>query len=178
MYGYASPAELMQELRDIDDHTLYVSPDRREQFKRAIRAHGQVRNFESEIYRRDGSRIWISETAHAVKRADGQLFIYRGTVEDISERRYCRQQLEYQANHDVLAGLPNRSLLDECLACALMAVAGGQGKVAVAFLDLDNFKVINDSLGHGVGDQLPVIVARRICGALRSVDSVIRYGRR
>ena len=121
-------------------------------------------------------RIWISETAHAVKRADGQLFICPGTVEDISERRYYRQQLEYQANHDVLAGLPNRSLLDECLACPLGAVAGGQGKVAVAFLDLDNFKVINDSLGHGVGDQLLVIVARRIRGAPRSVDSVIRYG--
>ena len=175
MYGYPSPDALMADLRDIANR-LYVQPGRREAFKRLIQEHGQVNHFESEVYRKDGSTLWIAETAHAVRAPDGALLYYQGTVEDISERRRYRERLEYQANHDLLTGLPNRNLLADRLAQARAHAEREGGEVAVAFVDLDNFKVINDSLGHAIGDQLLVAIAGRLHAVLRNIDTVARYG--
>jgi len=175
MYGYASPEALMGDIRDIGNR-LYVQPGRREAFKRQIQEQGQVSHFESEVYRMDGSTLWIAETAHAVRAPDGSLLYYQGTVEDISERRRYRERLEYQANHDLLTGLPNRNLLTDRLAQARAHAEREGGEVAVAFVDLDNFKVINDSLGHAIGDQLLVAIAGRLDAVLRGIDTVARYG--
>ncbi|WP_412480556.1 putative bifunctional diguanylate cyclase/phosphodiesterase [Azonexus sp. IMCC34839] len=175
LYGYATPAELIAGLSDIAGR-LYVDPQRRDEFKRQIREHRRVTDFESEVYRRDGSRIWISENAHAVIGRDGEPLYYEGTVEDITAQRNYQQQLEYQATHDPLTGLPNRNLLQDRLhqAMRLAQRQGTQG--ALAFVDLDNFKFINDSLGHGAGDRLLVEVARRLKACLRDSDTVARYG--
>ncbi|WP_041655891.1 bifunctional diguanylate cyclase/phosphodiesterase [Azoarcus sp. KH32C] len=175
MYGYTTVDELMAGLRDIEGR-LYVQPGRREEFKRLIRDRGYVSSFESEVYRLDGSTLWIAETAHAVHGADGELLYYQGTVEDISDRKRYREQLEHQANHDPLTGLPNRNLLRDRVEQARVHVAREGGEVAVAFVDLDNFKVINDSLGHAVGDELLMVVAARLKSCLRAIDTVARYG--
>ncbi|MDQ8022653.1 MAG: EAL domain-containing protein [Moraxellaceae bacterium] len=175
LYGYASPSELMTSLQDIGTH-LYVDPKRRAEFKRRIREHGRVVAFESEVMRRDGQRIWIAENAHAVVAPDGSVLYYEGTVEDVSERRRVQAQLEYQANHDLLTGLPNRHLLDERLDHAIRIVRRHGGGVTVAFIDLDNFKLINDSLGHAAGDSLLVEVSQRLSHCLRDSDTVARYG--
>ncbi|ATG74838.1 diguanylate cyclase [Zobellella denitrificans] len=175
MYGYASTAALMAGLQDIGNR-LYVSPGRRDEFKRQIRERGFVSDFESEVYRQDGSTLWIAETAHAVHDLDGELLYYQGTVEDITERKRYQQRLEYQANYDLLTGLPNRHLLAERLAQSRSWLAGQGGQVALAFVDLDNFKVINDSLGHAAGDRLLIDIARRLEAALGSQDTVARYG--
>src|SRR5690606_1831406 len=106
--------ELVRELADIG-HQLYVDPQRRAQFHRLMKLHGEVQDFEAEVYRRDGSRIWISENAHLVRSAQGEFLCYEGTVQDISERRSYQQQLQRQANHDMLTGLPNRTLLHDRL---------------------------------------------------------------
>lgn len=175
LYGYPDPEALMRGLQDIAS-SLYVDPGRREAFKTLIQRDGRVRDFESEVVRRDGTHIWIAENAHAVHAPDGSLLFYEGTVEDITERRRHQTELHHQATHDPLTGLPNRQLLADRLNQAIKRAKRDNGHVALAFVDLDNFKVINDSLGHAMGDRLLVEVAGRLRSALRAVDTVARYG--
>lgn len=175
LYGYPSPQTLIANLADID-RRLYVLDGRREEFHRLMQVHGEVLNFESEVYRRDGSRLWISENAHTVHGSRGEFMCYEGTVQDISERRRYQAQLEHQASHDLLTGLPNRVLLADRLNQAV-AHATRQGQhLALVFMDLDHFKFINDSLGHAAGDDLLKEMARRLSACLRGADTVARLG--
>ena len=175
LYGYAGPEELRVSLSDIGTR-LYVDPQRRAEFKRCMEEFGRVSDFQSEVYRRDGGRIWISEHAHSVRGPDGQVLYYEGTVEDITESRQYRTLLEYQATHDPLTGLPNRNLLQDRLDQALSLANRHQGEGVLAFVDIDNFKLINDSLGHDAGDHLLVEMAKRLKSCLRGADTVARYG--
>jgi diguanylate cyclase (GGDEF)-like protein/PAS domain S-box-containing protein len=175
LYGYAGPAALMASLDDIG-RQLYVKSSQRERFRQYMEQHGEVLNFESEVYRADGTRIWISENAHVVRDSSGAALFYEGTVQDISERRRHQEELERQANHDMLTGLPNRILLADRVEQGI-ARAGRLGyNLAVVFIDLDNFKFINDSLGHGAGDELLKEIAERLRLCVRNSDTVARLG--
>lgn len=90
IYGYCSPEELMAGIGDIE-RQLYLDPKRREEFQRKIKADGIVTGFESQVYRRDGSIIWISEAARGVRNADGKIELYEGTVVDITERKQMEE---------------------------------------------------------------------------------------
>ncbi len=92
IYGYESPVELMASIKDIATR-LYVEPGRREEFVRLMREHDTLTGFESKIYRKDGTIIWISENCRAVRSAPGQLLYYEGTVEDITERKHSEEQI-------------------------------------------------------------------------------------
>jgi diguanylate cyclase (GGDEF)-like protein/PAS domain S-box-containing protein len=175
IYGHASPDDLIEHLHDIQ-RLLYVSPARRDEFVRLMHEHGVVRNFESQVYRRDGSIIWISENARAVKNTDGSVLFFEGTVVDITERKQHDAELEHQASHDSLTGLPNRSLLRDRIEQAIVKAQRDGHLVAVVFVDLDHFKLINDSLGHHVGDRLLLEVADRLLANVRGHDSVARLG--
>jgi len=175
IYGYDSPEELMASLRDIGNE-LYVEKQRREEFIGIMRARGSVTGFESRIYRKNGDIIWISENARAVADEDGTPLGYEGTVEDITERRQYQVRIEHQANYDTLTGLANRSLLQDRLQQALLTAAASGQRLAVAFVDLDRFKFINDSLGHHVGDELLKAVAARLKSCVRDCDTVARLG--
>ncbi|HZO23927.1 MAG TPA: EAL domain-containing protein [Steroidobacteraceae bacterium] len=175
IYGFESPEELMAWVRDISSQ-LYVEKNRRDEFMHIVKARGSVTGFESQVYRKNGDIIWISENARAVHGEDGGLIGYEGTVEDITERRLYQVRIEHQANYDTLTGLANRSLLQDRLQQALLTAANSDRRIAVAFVDVDRFKFINDSLGHHLGDELLKTVAARLRSCVRDCDTVARLG--
>jgi len=175
IYGYDSPAELIESLRDIG-RQLYVDPGRREEFMRLVKARGEVTGFESQIYRKNGDVIWISENARAIRDEAGNVCHYEGTVEDVTERRLYQARIERQANYDTLTGLANRSLLHDRLQQAILTAASYGTRLAVVFVDLDRFKLINDSLGHDAGDALLRVMAARFKSCVREFDTVARLG--
>jgi diguanylate cyclase (GGDEF)-like protein/PAS domain S-box-containing protein len=135
---------------------------------------------EYRLVHRDGSVVWVREDATLVRDAEGRPRFWQGVMSDVTERKELEGRLRYQALHDGLTGLPNRALFTDRLGRALNLIEAGrrgtQGAVAVLFMDLDNFKVVNDSLGHDAGDQLLVEMARRLTRCLRAGDSAARIG--
>ncbi|MEW5773027.1 MAG: EAL domain-containing protein [Thermodesulfobacteriota bacterium] len=117
---------------------------------------------------------WL--TISAVRDADGDTTHYVGVFHDITEAKESEEQIRFQAHHDALTGLPNRLLLKDRLTVALSHAQRTGHKVAVLFMDLDNFKTINDSLGHIVGDWLLQSVAYRLLKLMREEDTVARLG--
>lgn len=176
IYGYDSPTDLMHHLTNIEQQ-LYVDESKRQDFQKLMQRQGVVIGFESQIYRRDRSKIWITESAHAVNDDAGNVLYYEGLVMDITDQKRTEAELHQRAFYDGLTQLPNRSLFSHCLSQALQRSQTETAyEFVVLFLDLDRFKVVNDSLGHLVGDQLLVNVARRLESHIRSQDLVARLG--
>jgi diguanylate cyclase (GGDEF)-like protein/PAS domain S-box-containing protein len=305
IYGYGSPAELLALLPE-ESRRLYVDPEQWLRFRGAVEEKGEVTGFESRVRRVDGTVIWVSESARAVRSREGQLLRYEGTIVEItarkeaeealrkSEERYALaalgandalwdwdvirdrfevssrwaemiglqpgdigtspaqwmsrahpddrrklvrhisehfngeskylsveyrlqhrsgafrwmlmrgvsvrndagevvrlagsqtdisdwkradEQLRHDALHDVLTGLPNRALFMDRLGQALARMRGRKGSdFSVLFIDLDRFKVVNDSLGHMAGDELLVATAHRLLHCVRPEDTVARLG--
>jgi sigma-B regulation protein RsbU (phosphoserine phosphatase) len=107
IYGYESPVELIASIKDIA-RRLYVEPGRREEFVRLMQEHDTLTGFESKIYRKDGTIIWISENCRAARDAQGQLLYYEGTVEDITQRRQMEQDLRNSESlyHSLVETMP------------------------------------------------------------------------
>ena len=123
-----------------------------------------------------GRAGWVSAVYRPHSDGDGKIVGVIGLIRDITERKMAEQQIEYQAYHDALTGLANRRLFQEHLSLALALAQRRHSHVAVLFLDLDHFKIVNDSLGHTVGDELLKHVARRLRHAVREGDTVARVG--
>jgi len=109
-------------------------------------------------------------------RLEGQEPRFVGTVSDISARKQWEQRMTHLVNHDALTNLPNRHLLQDRIGQVLLQTRRNGGQGALLFIDLDQFKVINDSMGHDVGDSLLKEVAQRLVSSLRSQDTVARQG--
>lgn len=175
LYGYVSPEALIGDLNNISTQ-LYVAESRRGEFTDAIRAQGRVHNFESEVYRLNGETIWISENAHAVCDPQGEILYYEGTVEDITDRKNHELQIRQLAVTDNLTGLLNRHAFSGKLASLIAEADKTHTKIAIAFIDLDHFKLINDTLGHRAGDKLLENVAQRLIQSTRPTDAIVRFG--
>jgi PAS domain S-box-containing protein len=119
IYGYASPEDLIANLTDIE-HQLYVEPQRRLELIKLLEEQEDVKFFESEVYRRDKSIIWISENVHAVRDKAGNILYFEGTVEDITASKRAKAEIEHLAFHDSLTNLPNRALFRDRLSTALV----------------------------------------------------------
>ena len=143
---------------------------------RAIQQGSVVAHYESSIVTRTGERRLFSWNNTLLRDVDGNVTGQASVGEDITDRRRAELELERLAYHDPLTGLPNRILFQEHLEVALArAERAGRG-VAVLYVDLDDFKLVNDSFGHSAGDQLLVEVARRLSGSTRTTDVVARQG--
>jgi diguanylate cyclase (GGDEF)-like protein/PAS domain S-box-containing protein len=137
---------------------------------------GQER-WEYRLIARDGRVVWVIDDEAVIARdATGRPTMVQGILVDISDRKGLEEQLRHQALHDPLTGLPNRVLFVDRLAHALVRRREVHGEVAVLFVDLDDFKSINDTLGHASGDELLRFVASRIPGILRVDDTACRLG--
>jgi diguanylate cyclase (GGDEF)-like protein/PAS domain S-box-containing protein len=174
MLGYDSPQELLESITDISQQ-VYVDPTSREELARLLSEQGVVKNFECAVYRKDGSKMWLSANVQAVSE-DGVLVRYEGSNEDITARKAAEERIQFLAYYDALTGLPNRTLLLDRLGKALAGARRQNCKIALLFLDLDGFKIINDSLGHSVGDLLLQDVAERLKTWGREQDTVARLG--
>ncbi len=173
--GFDSVDELVRSCRDIGVQ-LYVDPERRERFMNLVTVRGSVSGFESQIHRKNGDVIWVSENARAVVDDNGKVHAYEGMLEDITERKLYQARIEQQANYDTLTGLANRSLPQDRLQQSMLACSTYGYRLAVAFIDLDRFKFINDSLGHHIGDELLKCIAKRLISCVRDIDTVARLG--
>ncbi|HWC65360.1 MAG TPA: EAL domain-containing protein [Thermoanaerobaculia bacterium] len=147
----------------------------RAQFRKTARQRLPVSLFETDLVRRDGSLAPITFSIAPLV-AGGRVIGVAGTAEDITERRRAQERIEHLAYHDALTGLPNHALLQDRLEIALSRARHDGRSIAVLFLDLDRFKVVNDSLGHPMGDRLLQRVADRLASFVRQGDTVARLG--
>jgi len=137
---------------------------------------GQTDNREWTLCRDDGTRLPIDLAMSGLRHRDGRLAGYIGIANDISARKRSEADMRHMAEHDALTGLPNRSLLHDRLEVSIARARRAQTRVGVLLIDLDHFKLVNDSLGHHVGDRLLVAVSRRLMRILRNCDTVARMG--
>jgi len=134
--------------------------------------HALLRN-----YRKDGRAFWNDLYITPVRDPQsGQVTHFVGVAHDITQTKRYQDELEHQANHDALTGLPNRNLLNDRLDQAISVAKRSGQMFSVLLLDVDHFKLINDSLGHAAGDRALKHVAERLVGCLREGDTVARLG--
>jgi diguanylate cyclase (GGDEF)-like protein len=131
---------------------------------------------EKRYLKRDGNLVWVQLTASVLRDTHGQPQCFDAQLEDISERKRQQEQIRQLAYFDALTGLPNRRLLQDRLEQAVAQARRNQRRVAVAFLDLDHFKRVNDVHGHDVGDELLTLAAQRLITCVRRGDTVARQG--
>ena len=160
------PAE---ELRRMMVHDLMHPEDTDElwrQYEELVRGEREQYRVEKQFTRPDGGRVWTEMIVSLVRGEDGLPLYQVAMMEDVTERRLLQERLRHQAMHDPLTGLPNRALFLEQLGSALHSRESGE-RLALCYMDLDGFKMINDSLGHHVGDDLLVAVSERLASAVR-----------
>jgi diguanylate cyclase (GGDEF)-like protein/PAS domain S-box-containing protein len=162
---------------------LFVPPEIREAYvsgarrlRESRRSRLLDRRIETTAMSRDGTTFPVELTVTRVEGAEGEEPIFYAFVRDISERRRGEEQLAYLAYHDALTGLPNRLMVEQELDLALARARRSDGAAALMFVDLDDFKEVNDHLGHAAGDRLLAAVSGRLRGVLRSSDVLARQG--
>jgi diguanylate cyclase (GGDEF)-like protein/PAS domain S-box-containing protein len=158
------------ELTHPDDRT--VSRESREQL---VRSEVKSYRLEKRYVRPDGSVVWASLSVSVVRDLEGNALYQIGQLEDITDRKALADRLAYEAAHDAMTGLTNRASFTELVTLALSRRERHR-MIAVLFIDLDHFKVVNDSLGHALGDELVVTVAQRLRNAIRPGDVIARFG--
>jgi len=171
IFGYERREELLAETA----WSLYFDDEDRQRTLHQLREQKSLTNLEFRMRRRDNKPIWVLENVTLLE-ATGGPDVLEGTIIDITEQKTAREQMEYQAYHDVLTSLPNRLLFRDRIGVSLAhARRTGRG-AAVMFLDLDQFKLVNDTLGHPVGDHLLQALASRLVNCVRAEDTVARLG--
>ena len=145
-------------------------------WNKVYRTGEPLRSYPFATVRRDGTQIFVENSVSPLRDKAGKIMGFRAVSRDVTQRKQFEQKLADMATHDSLTGLPNRTLLSDRLTMGLALSRRNGSRLAVMMLDLDKFKVINDSLGHAVGDQLLKSVAERLTSVTRKSDTVARIG--
>lgn len=151
-------------------------PAMRESLEALVQGGSNDDRHERRCVHADGSDVWVQVSLSLVRDEDDRPAYVIAQLADVTERRRAEAELTHNALHDPLTGLPNRPLLSEHLAQALTRARQRATTVAVLYVDVDNFKDVNDSLGHAAGDELLVDIAHRLEDAMREGDTVGRFG--
>jgi diguanylate cyclase (GGDEF)-like protein/PAS domain S-box-containing protein len=146
-----------------------------EEYQEAFEAHVPL-NHEYRMLHEDGTVKWVLEQAFPIDDEHGNPWLIQGVIFDITQRKSAEEQVAFLAYHDKLTGLPNRYLFEEMLEAAIRRARRTDAGVGVLFLDLDNFKLVNDSLGHHAGDLLLAQLGDRLRACTRDTDLVARQG--
>jgi diguanylate cyclase (GGDEF)-like protein/PAS domain S-box-containing protein len=170
--GYGSREELLR----AGVLSVYYDRAARDALIERLKRERSIGNLEMRLRRKDGVPVWVLENVTLLEDEEGEPAFIEGTMIDITDRKVAEQKIEYHAYHDELTGLPNRVLFKDRLTIALGQARRFRRCVAVMFLDLDQFKFVNDTLGHSAGDQLLWGVGERLSNAVRDEDTVARLG--
>ena len=135
-----------------------------------------IKNFPLELAQPDGSMIFAEMSILTKRDKEDRISGFRGVGHDITARKHAEEQIQFLASHDSLTGLPNRMMFSQMLNHAIQSAKRYKRQFAVCFIDLDRFKIVNDTLGHEAGDQLLQEMARRFKQTLRAADVVARLG--
>ena len=167
---YIEDPELWQKMLHPDDRDAAVDAYMRG------RDSGEPFVFEYRLSRGTGRVLWFRDSAIVLRDDEGRPHLIQGVMLDITDRQAAEEQIAFLAYHDKLTGLPNRAMFDELLDLALARARRADQGVAVILVDLDDFKLVNDSLGHDAGDALIAELAERMREATRDTDLVARPG--
>lgn len=161
------------------DSFVEIHPDDREQVRQVFRETvrtGQGRRIEYRFLTGDGRVRDMESRGSVIRDQHGRVARVVVVSQDITERKELQEQIRQMAFHDALTGLPNRRLFDDRFKQALVAASRSGDYGALIFVDLDNFKLLNDTHGHDAGDQLLIEVANRLKHGVREMDTVARFG--
>ena len=176
LFGY-TPEEMGGEIMGWQER---IHPEDRERVVRDIHQHidaGKAHwTAEYRFTRKDGSYAFVIDRGYVVYDQDEMPVRMIGSIMDVTERKSLEEQLTHQALHDPLTNIANRALFQNRVDHALAKLPRSNSQLAVLFLDLDNFKAVNDSLGHAAGDKLLIAVAERLQDCLRTTDTPARLG--
>ena len=167
---YVGDSKLWDEMLHPDDRNTAI-----EAVDRGI-ASGEPFAFEYRMIATDGRVVWFRDSAIVLPDALGRPSLIQGVMLDITDRKAAEEHIVYLAYHDKLTGMPNRAMFDELLDLSLARARRNGLGVAVISVDLDDFKLVNDSLGHETGDELIRMLAERLREATRDTDLVARPG--
>lgn len=170
--GYSSSEELIVE-HSASGRRYFVRPERFREFQHQLEERGVIREFEAEVYRKDGGIIWISANALAIRDPLGALIFYEGTIEDITERKRAVDQIRYLSFHDKLTDLYNRVYFEEELN---RLDTERQLPISIIMGDVNGLKLVNDAFGHAAGDKLLMRVAQILRDCCRREDVIARLG--
>jgi diguanylate cyclase (GGDEF)-like protein/PAS domain S-box-containing protein len=153
-----------------------VTPEQWRAHRETLEAHLPFRDFCYRIVTDQGEERWFSISGNPAYDENGDFVGYHGVGSDITERVLIAEQFRHLAHHDSLTGLPNRRLFADRLEQAIARARREGNRIIVMLLDLDDFKIINDTHGHSVGDEVLMTVAHRLRASVRESDTVARFG--
>ncbi|MGZ8571630.1 MAG: diguanylate cyclase domain-containing protein [Actinomycetota bacterium] len=171
------PPDVFLENDEIWDELIH--PDDRERARVEYESYlrtGAPDGGEYRYIRPDGRIVWVYDRSSTIRDPDGSALYIQGVMYDITPTKEAELKMQHLAHHDALTGLPNRALFEEHLELALARARRDSLAVAVLFMDLDEFKPINDLHGHGVGDEVLKQIAARLRSGVRDADLVARTG--
>ena len=174
LFGFNSREELLERFENIGKQ--YLNPGDRENFRKMIESKGMVKDFETQLLKKDGNPIWVCLNARTVRDESGVLLYYEGFMQDITERKQAQDELYRVSIHDHLTGICNRRYVFERLNAIVEERQRETRDFSLSIIDLDFFKKINDTHGHPAGDHILREFALILSESFRPYDLVGRYG--